>query len=74
MHAEPSYTDPAEIIQRASGAKLYQKHLGYRIRGRVRLGMSDAEVTRMVEAFAASHGGITMAPPAYATISRQYRL
>ncbi len=39
-----------------------------------RLGLTAATIEQMVNTFVATHGGVTICPPAYAATSRQYNL
>ena len=54
--------------------ELQQQHLEHRLSSRGRLQMSADDVARMVAEFAASRGGITRCPPAYAARSPQYNV
>lgn len=54
--------------------ELYMDHLSQRQRGQMRLKLSAADVDKMVAQFVASHGSVTVCPPAYACKSRQYNL
>jgi hypothetical protein len=54
--------------------ELYMQHLAQRQRGQTRLKLSAADIDKMVAQFVASHGSVTVCPPAYACTSRQYHL
>jgi hypothetical protein len=59
---------------RLSDESLQAQHVRQRCRCEARLGLSSAEIEKMVADFVASHGSVTRCPTAYAMPSRQYRL
>ncbi len=54
--------------------ELYLQHLAQRQRGQMRLKLTAADIDKMVAQFVASHGSVTVCPPAYACTSRPSNL
>ncbi len=57
-----------------SRSALETQHMALRNRCEARLGLTNAAIEKMVNAYLASHGSATICPAAYATVSRQYHL
>ena len=55
-------------------AALYKQHIEDRRRSNMRLHISANDVTRMVQEFISSRGGITTCPPTYAAPSQHYHV
>ena len=74
MHTTFDDGDTSRDQTRLSEEALQAQHLKQRYRCEARLGLSAAEIEKMVAEFLASHGSVTKCPTAYAMPSRQYRL
>jgi hypothetical protein len=54
--------------------QLHQGNVDDRQRCRARMAIPESEMNRMIADFLAAHGSATVCPPAYAVLSRQYRV
>ena len=74
MHTTFDDASTSRDPTRMSEESLQAQHVKQRYRCESRLGLSSAEIEKLVADFLASHGTATMCPTAYAMASRQYRL
>jgi hypothetical protein len=72
MRAKLSHRDFSDAPSDATEAALRRQQIEYRRRSHARLQIGVDDLARMVNEFAASHGGIVMCAPAYAAPSHQY--